>query len=88
MLGKIFGPKYEEGTGNQKQLHNEEFPEFHFSSNVWVIKSRRIRGVGQLAHMRETRGTYRVLVGKPEEKTPLRKPRIDRRMILRWILKK
>jgi hypothetical protein len=40
-----------------------------------MIKSRRMRLAGHVARMREIRGVYRVLVGNPEEKRPLRKPR-------------
>jgi len=42
---------------------------------VWVIKSRRMRWAGHVSHMGEGRGVYRVLVGKPEGKTPLGRPR-------------
>jgi len=39
-----------------------------------------MRQVGHLAHMGEERGVYRVLVGKPEERRPLRRPR------RRWVV--
>ena len=42
---------------------------------VRVIKSRRMRCAGHVARMGEGRGEYRVLVGKPEGKRPLRRPR-------------
>jgi len=42
---------------------------------VQVIKSRRMRWAGDVAHMGEKRGVYRVLVGKPEGKRPLERPR-------------
>ena len=44
-------------------------------NTVWVIKSRRMRRVGHVALMGERRGVYRVLVGKPEGKRPLLRPR-------------
>jgi len=67
VLMNIFGPKCEEGTGDQRQLHNEEFLDFYSTLNIiQVIKSRRIRQVGHLACTRETSDTYRVLIGKPE----------------------
>ena len=48
----------------------------HFSPNfVRVIKSRSLRRAGHLGHLGEGRGVYRVLVGKPEGKRPLRRPR-------------
>ena len=42
---------------------------------VRVIKSRRMRWAGHVARMGEERGVYRVLVGKPEGKRPLERPR-------------
>jgi hypothetical protein len=42
---------------------------------VRVIKSRRMRWAGHVARMGERRGAYRVLVGKPEGKRPLGRPR-------------
>jgi len=54
--------------------HNEELNDLHCSSNiVWVIKSRIMRWAGHVAHMGEKRGIYRVLVGKPEGRRPLRR---------------
>jgi hypothetical protein len=42
---------------------------------VWVIKSRRVRWVGHVAHARKRRGAYKVLVGKSEGQKPLLRPR-------------
>jgi len=42
---------------------------------VRVIKSRRMRWAGHVARMGEGRGVYRVLVGKPEGRRPLGRPR-------------
>ena len=42
---------------------------------VRVIKSRRIRWAGHVARMGERRGVQRFLVGKPEGKRPLGRPR-------------
>ena len=48
----------------------------YFSSNiVRVIKSRRTRLAGHVARMEEGRGVNNVLVGKPERKRPLGRPR-------------
>ena len=59
------------------------------SSNiVRVIKSRRMRWAGHVARMDEERGVYRVLVGKPEERRPLGRPRqrwVDIRMDLQEV---
>ena len=42
---------------------------------VWVIKSRRMRWAEYVVRMDEERGVYRVLVGKPEGRRPLGRPR-------------
>ena len=39
-----------------------------------MIKSKRMRWAGHVAHISERRGTYRFLVGKPEGKRPLGRP--------------
>ena len=57
-------------------MHNEELNDLYSSPNiVWVIKSRRMRWVGHVARMGEERGVYRVLVGKPEGRRLLGRPR-------------
>jgi hypothetical protein len=75
VLRKIFGPKREE-DGLWRKLHNDELRDLYSSLNiVRVIKSRRMRWAGHVARLREERGAYRVLVGKPEGKRPLGRPR-------------
>ena len=39
------------------------------------LKSRRLRWAGRVARMEQSRNAYRVLVGKPEGKRPLGRPR-------------
>jgi len=76
VLRRIFGPRRDEVKGEWKRLHNEELNDLYFSPNiVRVIKSRRMRWTGHVARMGEERGLYRVLVGKPEGKRPLGRPR-------------
>jgi hypothetical protein len=59
-----------------RNLHNEELHDLYSSPPiVRMIKSRRMRWVGHVVHMGEVRGVYRVLVGKPEGKRPLGRPR-------------
>jgi len=75
-LRSIFGPRRDEIMGEWRRLHNEELHDLYSSPNiVQVIKSRRMRWAGHLAHMDKERGVYRVLVGKPEGKRPLGRPR-------------
>ena len=76
VLRRIFGPMRDEETGEWMRLYNEELNDLYSSPNtVRVIKSRRMRWAGHVARMGEERGVYRVLVGKPEGKRPLGKPR-------------
>jgi len=76
VLRRIFGAKRDEVTGEWRKLYNEELNDLYCSPNILrVIKSRRMRWAGQLARMGERRGVYRVLVGKPEGKRPLGRPR-------------
>jgi hypothetical protein len=73
---RVFGPKRDEVTGEWRKLHNEELNDLYSLPNiVWVVKLRRMRWAGHVAHMGEDRGVYRVLVGKPEGKRPLGRPR-------------
>jgi len=53
-------------------MHNEKLNDLYCSPNiVRVIKSRRMRWAGHVAHMGEEKGVYGVLMGKPEGKRPL-----------------
>ena len=81
VLRRIFGPRRDEVTGEWRRLHNEELSDLYSLPNiVRVIKSRRMRWAGHVARMGEERGVYRVLVGKPEGKRPLGRPK------RRWVL--
>ena len=76
VLRRIFGPRRDEVTGEWRRLHNEELNDLYSSANiVRVIKWRRMRWAGHVARMGEERGVYRVLVGKPEGRKPLERPR-------------
>jgi hypothetical protein len=75
VLRRIFGPK-REVDGSWRKLHNDELHSLYFSPIiVRVIKSRKMRWAGHVARMGEGRGVYRVLVGRPEGKRPLGRPR-------------
>jgi hypothetical protein len=86
MLRRIFGPKREE-DGSWRKLHNYKLHGLYFSPNiVRVMKLRRMRWSGNVARMGEGRDVYRVLVGRPEGKRPLGRPRLCGRITLRWTL--
>ena len=71
-----FGPTTDEVTREWRKLHNEELNDLYCSPNiVRVIESRRMRWAGHVARMGERSVVYRVLVGKPEGKRPLGRPR-------------
>jgi hypothetical protein len=74
VLRKIFGLKREE-DGSWRKLHNDELHSLYSPNIVKVIKSRRMRWAGHVARMGVRRGVYRVLVGRPEVKRPLGRPR-------------
>jgi len=75
-LRRVFGPERDEVTGEWRKLHNEELNDLYSLPNiVRVVKSRRMRWAGHVARMGEVRGVHRVLVGKPERKRPLGRPR-------------
>jgi len=85
LLREIFGAKWDEVTGDWRKLHTEELNYLYCSPNiVSVIKSRRMRWVGNVACMGERRGAYRVffLVRTPEERDHLGDPGVDGRIIL------
>jgi hypothetical protein len=73
---RIFCPKRDEMTGGQRTLHSEELHSLYFSPNiVRMIKSRTMRWAGHVVHIGEMRNAYKILVRKPEEKTPLKRLR-------------
>ena len=76
VLRKIFGAKKDQITGEWRKLHIGELHALYSSPNIIrSLKSRRLRWAGHVARMEQFRNAYRVLVGKPESKRPLGKPR-------------
>jgi hypothetical protein len=74
--GEYFWSKRDEVTGKWRKLHNEKLNDTYSSPNIIrVIKARRKRGAGHVARMGERRSVQRILVGKPEIKRPLGRPR-------------
>jgi hypothetical protein len=80
VLRRIFGQKRDQVTGEWRKLHNKELRDLYSSpSIIRIMKSRKIRWAGYVARMGEKRNAYRLLVGKPEGKRPLGRPRC------RWV---
>jgi len=76
VLRTVFGPKRDEVTGEWRKLHKEELNDLYSLPNiVRVVKSRRMRWAGYVKRMGEDRRVHRMLVGKPEGKRPLGRPR-------------
>jgi hypothetical protein len=76
VLRRIFGPERDEVTGEWRKLHNEELRDLYSSpSIIRIMKARRMRWAVHVARMREKRNAYRLLVGKPEGRRPLGRPR-------------
>jgi hypothetical protein len=76
VLRGIFGPKRDDVMGEWRKLHNEELHNLYPSLDIIrQIRSRQMRWAGHMAHMGEERKVYKVLVGKPEGKRPLERPR-------------
>jgi hypothetical protein len=76
VLRRIFGPKRDEVAGGWRKLHNEDLHNLYSSpSIITIINSRRMRWAGHVARMGEKRNAHRILVGKPEGKRQLGRPR-------------
>jgi hypothetical protein len=76
VLRGIFGPKRDEVTGDWRKLHNEELYNLYSSPDtIMQVTSRRMRWAGNVAGMGKEKKVYKILVGKPEGKRPLGRPR-------------
>jgi hypothetical protein len=75
VLRVIFGLKRDEVTGKWRKLHYEELNDLYSSPTIVRMIKSRIRWAGHAARIGDGRGVYRVLVGKPEGKRPLGRPR-------------
>ena len=65
-LRRVFGPKRDKVTGERRKLPNEELSDLYSLPNIVRV---------HVARMGEGRGVQRILVGKPEGKRPLGRPR-------------
>jgi hypothetical protein len=76
VLKRIFVPKRDEVILEWRKLHNEELHDLYSSpSTIRIMKSRRMSWAGHVARMGGKRNAYRLLVGTPEGKRLLGKPR-------------
>jgi hypothetical protein len=76
VLRKIFGLMRDSVTEDWRKLHNEELNDLYYSPNIFrIIKSRIMKLAGHVGRFGERKGLYGVMVGKPEEKRPLGRPR-------------
>jgi hypothetical protein len=76
VLRRIFGPKRDEVTREWRKLHNEELHDLYCSPSTSIIKIIKSRRMGRpCSTNREKRNVYMLLVGKPEGKRPLGRPR-------------
>jgi len=85
MLRGIFGPKMEGVRGEWTKLHIKELNNLYCLSNVIrVIKSRRMRWAGHVAHMERYRSAYRFRWGNLKERDHLEDTSLSGKIILRW----
>jgi hypothetical protein len=76
VLTRIFGSKRDEVTGGWRKPHNEELHGLYsVPSIVRVIKARIMRWAGHVARMGKVRVACNILVGRPEGRRPLGRPR-------------
>jgi hypothetical protein len=87
VLRRIYGPQRDEVTGEWRKLYIEELHTLYSSPNIIrQIKSRRMRCVGHMTCMGENRKVYKVLLGRPKGKRPLRRVRCKWEDGIRMIL--
>jgi hypothetical protein len=80
VLREVFGPKRDEVTQEWRKLHNEELNDLYSLPNiVRIVKSRRMRWAGHVAHMGEGRGFW---WGSLRERDHWGVPDVDGRIIL------
>jgi len=76
VLRRVFRPKRDEVTGEWRKLVKEELKDLYSLPNIMrVAKSRRMRWAGHVAHMVVGKVVHRVLVGEPEGRRHLGRPR-------------
>ena len=89
VLSRIFGPKRDKVTGEWRKLHNYELNDLYTLPNiVQVIKSRRTRWAGLVAHMGREQPCTGFWWGNLRERDHWADPGVDGRIILRWTFRK
>jgi hypothetical protein len=89
VLRRVFGPKRDEVTGEWRKLHNKELNDLYSLTNiVRVVKSRRMRRAGYVAHMGRREGCTGCWWGNQKERGHRGDPDVDGSIILRWIFRK
>jgi hypothetical protein len=83
VLRRIFGPKRDEVTGEWRKLHNEELNNLYSPNIIRVIKLRRIRWAGNVAHMGRKEVPTGFWWGNLRERDHLEDPGLDERIIIR-----
>jgi hypothetical protein len=76
VLMRISGPNRDDVTGGWRKLYNEELHNLYSSrSIIRMVKSMRMRWAGHVVRMGEKRNSYMILMGKPDGKRPVGRPR-------------
>ena len=89
VLRGLFGPKRDEMIGELRKLHNEELNDLYSSPNiVRVIKSKRMRLAGHIAHMGGGEACTAFWWGKLGKRDHWGDPGVDGRIIIKWIFRK
>ena len=87
ILRKIFGSKKDEVKGEWRKLHNEELNDLYCSPNIVRVIKPRIEWMGHVARMGRIEVYTGFWWGNLRERDHLGDPGVDRRIILRWIIK-
>ena len=88
VLLRIFRLKRDEVTGEWRRLITRSFIIHTQRNDIRVIKSRRMRWAEQVASMEEIRSAYRLLVGRTEGRSQLRRSRCRWEDNIKMVLKK
>jgi hypothetical protein len=85
LLSRLFGLRRDEVTDGRRKFHSEKYPNLYSSASIDELKvdkwTRNVARICENKKKEKKKDTFRLLVGKPEGKIPLGRPR------RRWILK-